>query len=86
MVTLTCHLFLYIENSCTVLRDLVLIPSECVINGVFKYSVFFFYLWEVMHNATCENTFSTAANENPFFLKSQALMNAGMCYSLQPLF
>lgn len=86
MVPLTCHFPLYIRNSCTLLRDLVFILSECVINGVLNILFFFFYLWEVMHNATCESTFSTAANENPFLKKSQALMNAGMCYSLQTLF
>lgn len=45
----------------------------------------YYYLWEGMNNATCENTFNTAVKENPF-LKSQDLMNAGMGYSLQSLF
>lgn len=26
-----------------------------------------YYLWEVMNNATYENTFNTAVKENPFF-------------------
>lgn len=54
-------------------------------NQMFLYFNIYYYLWEGMNNATCENTFSTAVKENPF-LKSQDLMNAGMGYSLQSLF